>query len=239
MGADRPTAQASPSTPELHLPDLPQLQLGGSTGEGRARRPRRGLREWLTVSLPLLLMALLALGTWWLVQVAPQPPAPRPPSTPGDEPDYRMQQFTITRFSPQGRQILRLEGRVLRHFPATDRLEIDDVRIEAEAPDGRRTEARARRAVSNGDGTEISLEGTVRLRSAPAAGAADAAVTEFEGESLQAWTRFQRLHSDRPLQLRHGTLQVRAGSMSLDKPAGTLTLGGPVRLTAPPRGTAG
>ena len=52
-------------------------------------------RAWerLSLYLPVLLMGLLALGTWWLVRNAPQPqPAvvERPVS---HEPDYFMRDF--------------------------------------------------------------------------------------------------------------------------------------------------
>ena len=54
--------------PELHLPDLPEVEvsLGAPTPQLERRRRRRGLRlrwrELLGAYLPLVLMALLALG---------------------------------------------------------------------------------------------------------------------------------------------------------------------------------
>ncbi|MDY0106413.1 MAG: LPS export ABC transporter periplasmic protein LptC, partial [Giesbergeria sp.] len=50
-----------------------------------------GLRHaWdrFSLYLPVLLMGLLALGTWWLVRNAPQVQVPRPASAPRHEPDY-------------------------------------------------------------------------------------------------------------------------------------------------------
>src|SRR5262245_34750675 len=63
--------------PELHLPDLPEVEV--SLGAAPPVKPRAGLRmrlrELLGAYLPLLLMALLALGTWWLVKNTPRPMA--------------------------------------------------------------------------------------------------------------------------------------------------------------------
>jgi hypothetical protein len=69
--------------PELHLPDLPEVEV--SLGAlPKAPQPQRAmrlrLRELLGAYLPLLLMALLALGTWWLVKNTPRP------SGAGDQP---------------------------------------------------------------------------------------------------------------------------------------------------------
>ena len=40
-----------------------------------------------------------------------------------------MRGFNLTRFAPDGRFAVRIEGDMLRHYPDTDRLEIDGVRI--------------------------------------------------------------------------------------------------------------
>ena len=72
---------------ELHLPDLPEVPLSlGPAGPppapvARALPWHLRLRDLLSAYLPLLLMALLALSTWWLVKntptLAPCRPAPR------------------------------------------------------------------------------------------------------------------------------------------------------------------
>src|SRR3954453_14721651 len=98
--------------PELHLPDLPEVAV--SLGAAPLRQPRRGLqvrsRELLGAYLPLLLMALLALGTWWLVKNTPRPVVSSDESAVRHDPDYEMHDFAITRFGPDGRATLRIEG---------------------------------------------------------------------------------------------------------------------------------
>ena len=61
-------------------------------------RPRQPwlwrLGQGLSAYLPLLLMVLLALGTWWLVQNTPRPDLPGEVVAHRHEPDYTMQGFT-------------------------------------------------------------------------------------------------------------------------------------------------
>ena len=67
---------------ELHLPDLPDVPI--SLGPvPQASQPLRAplpwhlrLREMLATYLPLLLMGVLALGTWWLVKNTPSAERP-------------------------------------------------------------------------------------------------------------------------------------------------------------------
>ncbi len=231
--------------PELHLPDLPEVSVqlglpvllpGDAAAAGQATRAPQAwtyrLLQGLSSYLPLLLMALLAAGTWWLVRNTPQAPGERAAAPPSQTPDYTMTGFAITRFAPDGQVALRIAGDVLRHFPATDRLEIDGVRIAATAPDGRTTNATARHAVANGDGSEIQLLGSAEVVSQLQGGDK----LEVKGEFLHAFLRFERLRSHLPVQVRHGGTDARAGGMEYDNLQRQLTLNGPVRATLQPPG---
>ena len=57
----------------------------------------------LAAYLPLLLMAVLASGTWWLVKNTPMADGPMVAVAPRHEPDYRMQGFQLQRMGPDGR----------------------------------------------------------------------------------------------------------------------------------------
>lgn len=229
--------------PELHLPDLPELsvQLGlpePAPAAGHVVRARqswaRRLLQGLSSYLPLLLMALLAAGTWWLVRNTPGAPGARAPAPPSQTPDYTMTGFAITRFAPDGQVALRIAGDVLRHFPATDRLEIDGVKIRATGPDGRTTDATARQAVANGDGSEIQLLGAAEVISQLPGGDR----LEVRGEFLHAFLRFERLRSHLPVLVRHGGTEARAGGLDYDNLQRQLVLNGPVRATVQPPGRA-
>ncbi len=231
------TASAIPP-PELHLPDLPEVpvtlgpMLPIIAGSGGGVVPPLGLRlrEALSTYLPLLLMALLASGTWWLVKNTPLAEGPAAPRELRHEPDYTMRGFTLTRFAPDGRVSVRVEGDVLRHYPDTDRLEIDGVRIHAVAADGRSTRASAQRALANGDVSEVQLLGGARVNAE--LGTDD--TLQIEGEFLHAFVRFERLRSHLPVVVRRGASVTRAAGLDYDHLERQMRLDGPVRATLPP-----
>jgi lipopolysaccharide export system protein LptC len=94
-----------------------------------------------------------------------------------------MKNFTVERFAKDGRLKLRIQGDALRHYPDTERTEIDGASIRAIAPDGRATVARARMAVTNRDGSEVQLLGGARVTGVGRGGEP----IEFEGEFLHAF----------------------------------------------------
>lgn len=221
---------------ELHLPDLPEVPI--SLGPAPGRTPRqptpwyRRLRDALSAYLPLLLMTLLALFTWWLVKNTPVPGAADDTAPKRTAPDYTMTRFSLERFDEQGRLKVRIEGERLRHFPDTDRIEIEDVRIRAHAPEGRVTLARAQRALANGDASEVQLIGGAEIVSRPDRGAP----LEMQGEFLHAFLVSERVRSHLPVRVRQGDGELRAGGLDYDHATGRLELQGPIRAVF---GTAG
>jgi lipopolysaccharide export system protein LptC len=223
--------------PELHLPDLPEVEV--SLGAPLPAPLRRGglrvrLRELMGAYLPLLLMALLALGTWWLVKNTPRPVAGSDDAPLRHDPDYEMHDFAITRFGVDGRATVRIEGSWLRHYPDTDRIEIESARMQAHAPDGRVTRAQAARALSNGDGSEWQLSGgahvVAQVRSGPP--------LELDSEFLHVFVPTERIRSHLPVTVRQGSDELRAdGGIEFDNLAQLLQLAPPVRGSFSPRAT--
>jgi lipopolysaccharide export system protein LptC len=227
----------SPAGIELNLPDLPEvpIQIGAppaGTAPPRAPVPwGTRVRDTLTTYLPLLMMVALALGTWWLVRSTPRPAAPREAVAARAEPDYEMSAFSIQRFAADGRLKVRLEGTRLRHFPDVDRLEVEEARIDAFAPDGRQTVARARRALANGDGTELQLIGEAVVRGRTLAGEA----VEIDSEFLHLFLDTERMRSHLPVRVRVGRDEMRAAAFEFDNLARRLELKGPMRAILAPR----
>ncbi|MBX3604579.1 MAG: LPS export ABC transporter periplasmic protein LptC [Piscinibacter sp.] len=186
------------------------------------------LLEAATAYLPVLLMALLALGTWWLVKSTPLPEAERPAAPPRHEPDYTMQQFMVQHFAPDGRLRVQVEGDELRHYPDTDTLEIANPRIRALAPDGAVTLASAQRALSNGDGSELQLFGSAQVVREASAGRE---AIEFRSEFLHAFLNTERVRSHLPVVVRRGASELRAVGMEYDNLARVIELKGRVRAT--------
>ena len=182
--------------------------------------------------LPLLLMAVLALGTWWLVKNTPLFEGDRAAAPLRHEPDYTMTQFTVQRFGPSGAMRVQIEGDLMGHYPDTDTYEIDNPRIRAIGDDGRITVATARQALSNRDGSEVQLTGGAHV--VREASATQTAI-DFRGEFLHYFQYSERVQSHLPVVVTQGGSEIRGDSMTYDNLARVLDLKGRVRsvLTSP------
>lgn len=177
-------------------------------------------RSWDAVSiyLPIILMGVLMLGTWWLVRNVPMPQAPHTEGAPRHEPDYFMEQFSVKQFDAAGRLKTDMQGERARHFPDTDTLEIDQARMRSLAPNGRLTRATANRALSNADNSEVQLFGNavVTREALVLPGGQVQPRLEFRGEFLHAWTQTERVHSNQPVTLTRGSDRFTADAMDYD-----------------------
>jgi len=214
---------------DLHLPDLPEvpIRVGADSGGPRPVRPPWDvrLRELLASYLPLLLMMLLALATWWLVESTPGLLPAKVRDAGRQEPDYEMSRFTLQRFASDGRLRVRIDGHELRHYPAGDRIDIDQVKLRAIDEQGRVTLASANRAVSNGAANVIELQGGAELTGTDANGAPIIIRSEY----LQALLDTDIVRTDRPVEVLQGPNQVRAAGLVYDHRRRELQLLGPMR----------
>ena len=197
----------------------------------RAPWPTRFM-DTVSAYLPLLLMAGLALGTWWLVKNTPLFETERRTAPPRHEPDYTMSEFMVQRFAASGAMRVQIEGDAMRHYPDTDTVEIDNPRIRVYGEEGRITVATARLALSNRDGSDVQLRGAAHV--VRAATEKDAAI-DFRGEFLQYVQYAERVRSHLPVVVTQGTTELHADAMDYDNLARLLDLKGHVRAVfAPP-----
>ena len=107
-----------------------------------------------------------------------------------------------------------------------DRYLARGVTIRALASDGSVTRASARRALSNGDASEVQLLGGAQVvREASGAGPQ----IEFDSEFLHAFLNTERLKSHLPVRLRQGASDLRVGAIDYDNLTRIARLGAPVR----------
>lgn len=191
--------------------------------------------EMVSSYLPLLLMLLLALGTWWLVKNTPLAGEARATAPLRHEPDYEMRNFAVQRFTSLGPLRAQLEGDAMRHYPDTDTMEIDNVRLRAVGLDGRVTVATARRAISNGAATEVQLLGGAEI--VREATATDAAI-QFRGEFLHAFLDTERVRSHLPVTVTRGATQVQADGMEYSHLDRLIQFSGRMRASFLPKGAA-
>jgi lipopolysaccharide export system protein LptC len=207
--------------------DEVDLSFAGPEPVASAPWPLR-LLDLASAYLPLVMMAVLAAGTWWLVRNAPSVETPQPVVAPRHEPDYQMMHFVVQRFAKDGMLRTQIEGERLRHYPDDDTLEIDEAKIRAVGNDGVVTLASARRALANGDGSEVQLIGDAQV-TRPAHGNEEA--IEFRGDFLHAFRNVERVRSHLPVVVTRGDSVVRAGGMEYDNLSRVVELKGHTSAT--------
>jgi lipopolysaccharide export system protein LptC len=172
-------------------------------------RVMRVRRVWdrLAVYLPLLLMAVMAMSTYWLVRNTPVMNEQELEDVPRHVPDYFMRDFSVKVFGDDGKlksEMIGIEG---RHYPDTDTLEIDQPRIRILGAEGRVTTAVAARGLINADGSEAQLFDkavVVREASVNAQGVA-LPRSEMQSDFLHLFANTEQVRSHLPVVLVRGS----------------------------------
>lgn len=196
----------------------------------------RSVWEQLSLYLPVILMGVLALGTYWLVRSTPLLITSGPQAPARHEPDYFMRNFSVKSFDDAGRLKSEVLGADARHFPDTDTLEIELVRIRSFNENGRLTTASARRAVTSADASEVQLFGDARVVREPVVDQAGQLQPrlEFRGEFLHAFMDTERVKSHLPVELTRGNDRFTADTMDFDNLERVMQLKGRVKGTLVP-----
>lgn len=186
--------------------------------------------------LPMAIMAVLALGTYWLVRTAPPTSGPSVQRAASHDPDYFMRNFSVRTFDAAGRLRTEVLGDEARHYPDTQWLEIDRIRIRSFDEKGRLTTATADRGVTNQDTSEVQLLGNALVVRDAIQGAAGQAAPrmEYRGEFLHAFMVTERVKSHKPVELLRGNDRFTAQSLDYDNVDQLLQLQGRVRGTLVP-----
>jgi lipopolysaccharide export system protein LptC len=186
-----------------------------------------------SIYLPMLLMGILALGTYWLVRSTPSYVPAQSEQQLKHEHDYLMRNFSLRAFETDGRLKNELTGEEARHFPDTDTLEIEQIRVRNISSTGRISTARANRAIVNGDATEVQLLGdaeVVRESAKDKSGNLSARIS-IQSEFLHAYLETEVVKSHKPVELTRGSSKFTANAMEIDNFDHVLNLKGRVRGT--------
>lgn len=197
-------------------------------------RPLRDAFDRLSLYFPLLVMALLAMGSWWLLRLMPEVwngSAERPQRK---DPDYHLEHFSTQVFDATGRRMRQVGGEKARHYPDTDELHIDEVQFSAVNEAGAEVTGTARQGIATGDGERVTLIGQVHVIS-PAHGTTPR--VEFRGERLVAWVKTQRLRSDERVEIWRDRDRFDAQGLDFDMKTGQYQLNGRVRGVLQPQTT--
>ena len=194
---------------------------------------RRVLRAWDRVSiyLPALLMAALALGTYWLVRNTPVFTVQEAPKIAKGEVDYFMRKFTVQSFGETGQLKSEIYGVEGRHYADSDILEIDQPRLSSISDSGQRVISTGNRALSNSDGSEVQLIGNARVVREASSGKDGKLMPrlEFNGEFLHAFVNEERVNSHLPVVLIRGADRFTGDTFTYDNMTGVAVLKGRVK----------
>ena len=200
---------------------------------------RRVLRAWdrISIYLPVVLMGMLALSTYWLVRNSPVFGAPEAAKLVRHDVDYFMRKFTIKSFGESGQLKSEIYGVEGRHYADTDTLEIDQPRVRSISPEGRLVTSTGDQALSNGDASEVQLMGNARVvrEAALDASGKELPRMEFQGEFLHAYVNEERVKSHKPVVLTRGGDQFTGDTFAYDNMSGVADLKGRVRGLLVPR----
>jgi lipopolysaccharide export system protein LptC len=193
--------------------------------------------EHASIYLPIILMGVMAMGTYWLARNTPVtgPAGAQRAST--HDPDYYLRGFSVKTFDVTGRLKSEVFGTEARHYPDTDTLEIDQPRIRSFNTRGELTVATGRTAVSNADSTEVQLIGdavVTREASTDKDGKTRPKLV-FKGDFLHVFVDTEKVRSHKPVELTRGDDKFTANSMEFDNLDQVMELKGRVSGVLMPR----
>lgn len=124
----------------------------------------------------VLVLAILAGGSWWLARgvgpvVAPSDPRAR------HDPDYSIQNFTATVMNELGRKKYVLTARRLLHYPDDDTTHLEGPHLIQYPATGAPVHTTADAGIVPGDAEEIYMRGNVRVTRGADARAAGGVIT--------------------------------------------------------------
>jgi lipopolysaccharide export system protein LptC len=194
----------------------------------------RRLLDALSLYLPLIVVAMLASGSWWLVRSIPALTSPEANKPVRQEPDYRLSDFSVKSFNATGQMTREITGKKAQHFPATENLQIEEIRIFAQNDNGSRMSAQALQGVASDDGTQVTLVGQAQ---AIQHAQENRPQIELRGERLVALPDEDRVLSDDLVHITRGRDVFTANTMNFNSNTGEYVLQGRVRGTLMPKTT--
>lgn len=185
--------------------------------------------------VPVFVMAALALGSYWLVRSTPDVSVAELARPVSHDADYFIEGFSIKNFDGSGRIRTEIVGQKAQHYPDSQTLEIDKVRIRSLDESGRLITASAKQAISNQDASEVQLLGdAVVVRESGEGSKLALPRLEYRGEFLHLFTKTEIVKSSKPVELLRGRDRFTADRLEFDNVNQVLLLEGRVKGTLVP-----
>jgi lipopolysaccharide export system protein LptC len=196
----------------------------------------RRLWDRVAIYLPIILMGLMAMSTYWLVRNTPNAVQEDLVAEPRHVPDYFMRDFSVRVFDANGHLKSEIIGTEGRHFPDTDTLEIDQPIIRSYSKEGRITVANAKRAITNADGSEVQLFDKAVIVRNELNKKDSRAHTEMRSDFFHIVVNTEEIRTHLPVELKRGEGDIFfADNMNYNNFSRTIDLTGRVRGVLTPK----
>jgi len=200
-------------------------------------RSWRVVLERLSIYLPVMLMALLAMASYWLLRATPGTPGPSPERTEVHQPHHVMRQFSVRTHGPGGLLTTEVLGSEARLFPDDGSMEMDNPRVRSFSPERVLTTLEADRGWTNKAQDEFLLNGNARVvrQPHPGPGTTRQEQMEFRGQHLRVLSAQHRVLSEEPVELLRGADRITANRLDYNDEQRVAVFTGRVRAQLVPR----
>ena len=183
--------------------------------------------------LPLLLLAVvLALGSFWLLEIMRKSGKDAGPSAARVDPDYFVENFNFVRLSATGEAQYNISGKRMVHNPVDDTHTVDLPIVNSLSHERPPMTARAERAWIEPDGSKVHMYDQVRIDrpKTPAS-----ALFHMESDYLLVLPDEDIMRTDKPVRMILGESRLNGTGMVANNATGEVRFASRVQATLPPR----
>jgi lipopolysaccharide export system protein LptC len=183
----------------------------------------------------LLLAAVMALGSFWLLEIVRKSGSDAAPATVRTDPDYYVENFNFVRLSATGEAEYNISGKRMVHNPTDDTHVVDTPVVNSLSKSRPPMTVRADRALIEPDAVKVHLYDNVRL-DRPKTPKAD--YFHMESNYLLVLPDEDVLRTDKPVRMTLGNAQLSGTGMVANIATGELNLASQVHMMLPPSKSA-
>lgn len=178
------------------------------------------------------IVMLLALGSFWLLDVIRRGMEDNTPAAKRTDPDYYVEHFNFVRLAKTGQALYHVSGERMVHYPQNDSFEIRRPVMKGLSDKRPTTTIIAERAVSNSDMSEVQLFDNVKM-DRPAS--PDSQHLQLTSEYVMVLPDDDVMKTDRPVKIISGENILTGTGMFANNATGEFRLASQVHGTLPPR----
>ena len=192
---------------------------------------KRTAHRW-RLATTLITGSVIALGSFWLVQVITRGELPGPGDAPKSEPDYIVEKFSFVRMTPQGKPRYIVSGDKLTHRPDGDISDVERPVVQNLTPVQQPMTMNAQRARIDHEKNVVDLAGKVDIVRAASPAAKRLTI---KTEQLTLFPDEDRMTSELAVVMTVGDASIRGVGMQADNAKQTVHFSKNGQIVYPPR----